>query len=291
MKTLLAVNTALCAGLVILFSPIAQGQNLFDADATGSIYEFTPGGAQSTFASGMSYLRGIAFDSVGDLFVDDVVSGNIYKFTPSGTRTTIASGLISPWGLACNSAGDVFVASVDSGNIYEITPGGTPSIFASGVNPVGLAFNSAGDLFDADGSGHIYEFTPAGVQTTFASGLDGPDCLAFGSDGNLFVGADDDLAIYEFTPNGARSTFASGPRPFGPLALAVDNAGDVFMANGYWGLGDIDKFTPNGQGSIFAAGFPEGLAFQPVPEPSTWVMVGMGLGLFLSGLRSRRRSS
>ncbi len=123
------------------------------------------------------------------------------------------------------------MASINSGNIYEITPGGTLSIFASGVNPIGLAFNSTGDLFEADGSDHIYEFTPAGVQSTFASGLHGPYCLAFGSDGNLFVGAVDDLAIYEFTPNGARSTFASGPKPFGPLALAVDNASDVFMAN------------------------------------------------------------
>ena len=96
----------------------------------------------------MSYPRGLAYNSAGDLFVADMGSGNIYKFTPGGVKSTFASGLDNPDGLAFNSAGDLFVA--DSYNIYEYTPSGARRTFASGVEPLDLAFNSAGDLFETD---------------------------------------------------------------------------------------------------------------------------------------------
>ena len=51
-------------------------------------------------------------------------SGNIYEFTPGGVQSTFASGLCDPYGLAFNSAGDLFEADYGSGNIYEFTPGG-----------------------------------------------------------------------------------------------------------------------------------------------------------------------
>src|SRR5437868_3403592 len=56
--------------------------DLFEADSSsGNIYKFTPGGTRSTFASGLNGPKGLAFDSEGNLFVDDN-SGNIHKFTP-----------------------------------------------------------------------------------------------------------------------------------------------------------------------------------------------------------------
>ena len=71
----------------------------------------------------------------------DQFSGNIYEFTPGGTRSTFASGLSYPVGLAFNSAGNLFEADYDSGNIYEFTPGDTRSTFASGLDlPAYLAF-------------------------------------------------------------------------------------------------------------------------------------------------------
>src|SRR3954471_11889495 len=54
----------------------------------------------------------------GDLYASDYFGGNIYEFTPGGTRTTFASGLSSPVGLAFNSAGNLFAADQASGNIY-----------------------------------------------------------------------------------------------------------------------------------------------------------------------------
>jgi hypothetical protein len=101
----------------------------------GNIYEFTPDGEQSTFASGL-YPIGLVFNSAGDLFATG--DGNIYKFSPSGVRSTFASGLPGVGVLAFNSADDLF--ALDSGNMYEFTPDGTQSTFASGLDPVGMAF-------------------------------------------------------------------------------------------------------------------------------------------------------
>src|SRR5208282_469400 len=105
-----------------------------------------------------------------NLFEADWSSGNIYEFTPGGARSTFASGLSEPYGLAFNGAGDLFVANYDGKSITEITPGGVESTFASGLSgPEGLAFNSAGNLFESDqhGDNIIYEFTPGGGRSTF----------------------------------------------------------------------------------------------------------------------------
>jgi len=188
--------------------------DLFVADnGSGNIYEITPSGAQTIFAS-LYDPEGLAFNSAGDLFVSR--NGNIYEFTPSGAQTLFAGGFNNPLGLAFDSAGDLFMADENAGNIYEFTNGvaSKKGIFASGLEgPTGLAFDSAGDLFVTDYSGNIYEFTN-GVASkigTFASGLgvQGPEGLAFNNAGDLFV-SDSYGSIYEFAPSGAQTTFASG---------------------------------------------------------------------------------
>jgi hypothetical protein len=246
----------------------AQAQNLFVSEyPSDSITEFTPGGTQSTFASGLYLPNGLAFNSAGGLFGADEGSGHIYEFTPGGVQSTFASGLDAPYGLAFNNTGDLFVTDNGSGNIYEFTPGGTQSTFASGLSdPSGIAFNSAGDLFVADFiSGNIYELTPGGTQSTFASGLSGPSGIAFNSAGDLFVADQVSGNIYKFTPGGTQSTFASGLST--PIGLAFNSAGDLFESD--LGSGHIYEFTPGGTQSTFASGFnsPFGLAFEPVWEP------------------------
>jgi hypothetical protein len=99
------IGGVVCVGIVMLVSFSAQAQNLFVADfGSGNIYEFTPGGAQSTFASGLSSPAGLAFDSAGNLFEaergPDAFNGSINEFTPDGAQSIFASGLSGPYGLA-----------------------------------------------------------------------------------------------------------------------------------------------------------------------------------------------
>ena len=276
------------SGAVILICSSASADNLFVSSADsesglGHIYEFTPNGVRSTFASGLNYAYGLAFDTAGKLFV---TADAIYKFTPDGVRTRFASG---PAGtLACDSTGNLFVATGDSdlyefpingsGKIYKFTAAGVRSTFASGLDlPTALGFDSAGNLFVADVrtairdrtlGGAIYKFTAAGVRTTFASGLTNPEALAFDNVGNLFVSDPNPGPgnIYKFTPNGNRSVFASGFNWAG--SLACDSAGNLFVADSP--AYAIYKFTPTGVRSTFAA--TDGvnlLAFQPIPTTSS----------------------
>ena len=59
--------------------------------------------------------------------------------------------------------------------------------------------------------------------------------------------------------------------------------------------GTIEEFNSSGGvGTVFAStelDMPVGLAFQPVPEPATWSLLAMGIGVVLGGRRLRRRSS
>jgi alpha-tubulin suppressor-like RCC1 family protein len=262
------------AALALAANLPAQAQNLFEADwsifySGNNIYQFTPDGSKTTFATGVFQAVGLAFDNSSNLFVANGVVGTITKITPNGTQSTFASGLSYPFGLAFNTVGNLFEADLGSGNIYQFTPDGAQTTFASGLNrPCALAVDSAGNLFESDqGSGNVYKFTPNGSQSTFASGFIEPNGLAFNKTGDLFLADEDGGNVYKFTPDGTRSIFASDLNH--PSGLAIDDAGDVFV--GDEGDGTIYKFTPDGTPSVFATGLnvPNGLAFQRSPGTLT----------------------
>ena len=265
-------GAAVCAGAILLITCTAQAQNMFVTIVT-NVIEITPGGVQSTFATGLIQAEGVAVNSAGHVFVADpqdvLDNGFIYEYTPAGVRSIFASGLYFPSGLAFDSAGNLFVT--DAYSILEFTNGVATEqgIFASGLPALtgGLAFDSAGNLFatvedTGNAVGHIYEFTPSGVQSTFvASGLGYPNSLAFNSAGDLFVSDSHSPNIFEYTTNGTKSTFPSGlPSASG---LAFDHAGNLFVGSG--SITNINEIMTNGTQISFASvsGLPEFLAFAP----------------------------
>jgi sugar lactone lactonase YvrE len=273
----------------------------------GFIYQYTPTGVQSIFASGLSRPRGVAFDHFANLFVATEtcdVSGNcqgsIVKITPDGVQSTFATlseQNFQPEGMAFDRAGNLFVMAIDltdpnlASTIYKFTPDGVQSTFGSiEGQSFGLAFDVAGNLFAA-GNVNIYKFTPDGTRTVFADSSqfptnNGPIDLAFDRFGNLFASTesgavnDPSNVVMKFTPNGVGSTFASNLGNY-PRGLAFDRGGNLFVAevgeelNPPHTLGDILKFTPNGTQTVFAVmpspaaynAGPEWLAFQLLPTP------------------------
>ena len=284
-----SLTGAAFAGTVLLLASSAPGQNLFVGNYnTDDIYQYTPGGTVSTFATGMNAPDELAFDGAGNLFVANTAGngggGNIAEIAPGGTVSTFATG-IDPSGIAFNSAGNLLEADYNSGNIYEFTPGGVRSTFATGFSfPISMAMNGAGDLFVGSGygagNGVITELTPGGTPTTFATGLTFPNGLTFNSAGNLFE-SDTSGNIYEFTPGGVRSTFAAVSNPD---SLAFNSAGNLFVTTH---AGPIIEITPGGTESTFAteSGISTGLAFQPVPEPSVFAIAGIGAAAFFARRR------
>ena len=300
---ILPVRTLLSLGVFFALAITAHAQNLYvSANVPGgshAIFEYTPDGTQSTYATGLDNPRGLAFDSLGNLFAttaheaDNIEIAKVLKFNLRNhvsTRGSAAKFFFE--GLAIDIAGNVYVLAGDdtsptgASTIFEFTPSGERIVFGSvpGVpdNPVanlGLAFDSAGNLYaTASGAQTIYKFAPDGTRTVFV----GPDAfapgeypagLAFDNSGNLFVsietftdpGAD---SIVYFTPIGVKSIFATGLTT--PRGLAFDSSGDLFVAEAgvpeEFPSGDVLKFPPGGgPPTLFASGLfrPEFLTFGP----------------------------
>src|SRR5205807_10230849 len=94
---------------------------------------------------------------------------SIDKFPPDGPPSSFATGLRYPVGLAFDNAGYLFVADEDASEIYKFAPSGTPSPFRGVPNAYGLVFDSADSLLATGGSQHdtIYKIATDGTFTNF----------------------------------------------------------------------------------------------------------------------------
>ena len=188
-------------------------------------------------AARFSQPEGIAVDGAGNVYVADYGYSTIRKITADGTVSTFAGlagsggsadGLGSaarfqnPRGAALDSAGNLYVADSMNNTIRKITPAGLVSTFA------GAAGNEAGS---ADGTGSAARFNQ-------------PKGLAVDSAGNVYVADNGNNTIRQITPGGVVTTLAgsagssgtadgtgSVARFNGPWGLAVDTAGNVFVAD------------------------------------------------------------
>jgi sugar lactone lactonase YvrE len=295
-------NIFLSLGAIFALVTATHAQNLYvsaQVPPSHAILEYTPSGTQSVYASGLLFPRGLAFDSIGNLFAAESLEpdnhdiGRVLKFNVRNDVSTVGSAAFFTFeGLAVDMAGNVYVMATDdrsptgAGTIFKFTPNGERIVFGSvpGVpdNPtanLGLAFDSAGNLYaTASGAQTIYKFAPNGTRTVFVGPSaftdgTGPAGLAFDSYGNLFVSTEGDPGndtILVFTPNGIKSTFATGLTT--PRGLAFDSSRYLFVAEVNQPEanqpGDILKFPPGGGPptvfASFSSGRPEFLTFGPL---------------------------
>src|SRR5262249_26943889 len=152
---------------------------------------------------------GVVVDGAGNLFIADAYNHRVRKVTPEGIITTYAgSGPVD----ATSHPGDIAQKGGFSGDGGKATD-------ARLNEPVGLAADSAGNLFIADFFNYrVRKVTPDGMITTVAG---------TGQRG--------------YTGDGGKATDA---RLSGPLGLALDSTGNLFVGEYY--SNRVRKVTPDG---------------------------------------------
>jgi len=285
----------------------AYSQNLFVTTGSNTVREYDTSGNVITgsYASGLYYPSGLAFDSDGNLFVADG-DAQIMKVGPDGGASSLF--------VASNAGGALAFDS--SGNLYAPNPGtggDTISVFnrsgdliqtisdPSLISPSGIAFDEGGNFYVSNNAaGTISKFDASGnlIDGAYVTGLNNPLGLAFDGAGNLYVAdfATSTVSKYDSTGGLVNASFVSGLNS--PYGLAFDNSGNLYVANS--GNGTISKFASDGttiNTSLISGVNPTYIAFQDVPEPAAWTLLGAGtMALFgwryaVSRLAPRTRSS
>ncbi len=291
--TALLLGVAAC--LTSLHTARADFVYISRADSTISRMDASGLIPEETFVTlGGGVPVGIAFDGSGNLYVANNTNNIIQKVTPLGAISTFATTGRAPVGIAFDGSGNLFVANRDDNTIQKITPIGNSSIFANTnlSSPLGMAFDSGGNLFVVNGnSNSITKITPGGSTSVFFSGLVAPSGLAIDRFDNLYASnSGSSNSILKITPGGVSSTFASGLS--NPSGLTFDPSGNLYATN--INTNQVFKFAPDGSRTNFnfggIRGVPIFLAYQVVPEPSSFALMGLGAAGLL-GLAARRRKA
>lgn len=189
---------------------------------------------------------GTAVDAAGNLYIADAENHRVRRVSPGGTVTTVAGSggilfsgdggqataatLYRPSSVAVDAAGNLYIADTFNDRIRRVTPGGVISTVAGGgtsaadgvaataarlVLPSAVAVDGNGDLYLTDYTNRVRRVSGGIITTVAGTGTYG----TAGDEGSA-------LAAHLAGPNG----------------LALDSAGNLYVADG----SRIRRFRPGG---------------------------------------------
>ena len=266
------------------------------------VYRMRPGGALTLVAGNgragfggdggpaaqaqLNTPRGLALDGSGNLYVADSGNHRIRKVAPDGTITTVAGSTIAgyygdggaaiagllrlPSGVAVDGSGNLYIADTGNHVIREVTPDGTISTL-TGIGGAGFA----GDTGPPSG----------GV-------IANPEDVAVDGSGNLYIADTGNLCVRKIasdvistvagrgtdTSDGVQATTAALN---GPFALAVDSAGNFYVAE--WGSSRIRKVDTKGVITTVAGTGTAGFGGDGGPAAKAQLSTPAGLALDSAG--------
>ena len=241
--------------------------------------------------------------------------GQLYSFDGAGTLTPIADiaafegannpagGPVdsNPYRMVALGGGEALVTDAGANALLRVGATGTVSLLATfpgrfigGPPPVsdsvttGIAIGPDGNYYVAEltgfpftaGAARIYRVSPTGIVEIAYDGFTMISDLAFGADGSLFVLEVDNNglptpggsgALTRIAPDGTRQTIFTQGLVL-PTALAIGPDQALYVTN---------FSAAEGRGEVLRVAL--------VPEPSSWAMLILGMGLAGGALRTARR--
>lgn len=218
----------------------------------------------SLIATGVHAVSSPVMDSSGNIYV--TFSGqrgqetpvSVFRIERDGEMRPYARGIMNATGMAVDYEENLYVSSRHEGKVYRIGRGGSSSVYAEGMGvATGLAFDADQNLYVGDRSGTIFKIAPDRQIFVFATLEPSVAAyhLAFGPDGMLYVTGPTTSsydAVYTINRDGDIGVLHRGlGRPQG---LAVDIAGNVYVAASVRGRRGVVAVSPRGEASLAVSG-------------------------------------
>ena len=207
----------------------------------GSTY--IPGQTMNTLiSSGLSQPRGVAVDTMGNVFIADTGNNAIKEWTRTNkTVTTLVSlGLNSPNSVALDAGDNVYIADTGNNAVKEWVSASSnvATLVSSGLySPSGVALDSTGNVYIADGHNQvIYEWIAASgnvvtVNTTSPYYICHPPGVAVDVAGNLYFDDTCGDALDEWTVGNSNVVALTPGWFYNPTGVAADGSGNVYIAD------------------------------------------------------------
>jgi uncharacterized protein (TIGR03437 family) len=207
---------------------------------------------------------GVAVDSAGNLYIADTANNVVRKVTAAGAISTLAGNgksgfggdgsaatsaqLNAPQGIAVDASANVYIADTGNARIRKVSSGGTISTYAGNGTPgyagdgqaatsaqlnlpIGLTVDPAGNLFIADYGNNVVR--KVAISSGTVSTVAGHGVQSYGGDGQA----------------------ATSAALNGPLAVALDKAGNLYIADSQ--NNRVRVVTPAGTiGTVAGTGLP-----------------------------------
>jgi len=252
-------------------------------------------------ANGLSYPKGVAVDTAGDIFIADSGNNRVVEvpLTGSGygTQTTVpANGLNNPQSVAVDAAGDVFISDTANDRVVEVPANNGTQITlpANGLTwPEGVAVDGKGDVFIANDDTlqsqvlEIQSSTPPSLSfaATPVGQTSSPQSFTIQNIGNqplnasgLSIGANFEQVEGSGTPEECTGSFSLTPGAecnvsisFEPTTVGSITSSAVLTDNALNGNPATQSVTLSGTGQQEAPTLSISVPSQFAPDPNTGI--------------------